>query len=253
MPWQTVLSLIVLTKWNVNRSDTAPKPEATNWHISQNPTTPSLNRYITNQEAYRGHRIQLAPGLGVNISFIPVDEKVRRLWLDDLSEIVVDVDVPLPNAQVIHLKRIAEIPIPFQSRSPLNRRTLMTVITNKNIYQFIIELTNYSTYQTIHIIPANEQTLQIDENTIARISHVEKGLEWAIQNRRILANSELVLRVREFIAAVRMGKPIYQAAQEQELYMSFIYELAKIGLKKHTFPFQKIKPNSEENPTKNES
>jgi len=201
----------------------------------------SLNRYITNQDAYRGQRIQLAPGLGVNISFMEVDEKVRRIWLDDLSEIVIDVDVPLPNAQVIHLKRIAEVTIPFQVRSPI-KRTLMTVITDKNIYQFIIELVSQSSYQTIHIIPENEQTLQIDENTIARISHVEKGLEWAIKNKRILENSELVIRVKEFVASVRMGKPIYQAAQEQGLYMSFIYELAKIGLKKHIFPFQKINP-----------
>jgi len=197
----------------------------------------SLNLYLPSDQAYRGYQIKLAPGLGINISFVQMQEKIKRIWLDDLSEIVIDVDVALPEAQIIHLKRIETLPIPFQSRSKL-KNTSLTVITDKNIYQFIIELVDKNFYQTIHIIPQKEPILELDEKTIARLSHVERGLERAIQERRILPNSSLILKVKEFISSARLGKPIPIAAQEQGLYLSFIYELARLGLRPPQFPIE---------------
>jgi len=200
-------------------------------------TEKSLNLYISSQDAYRGYRIKLAPGLGVNISFVQMEEKIKRIWLDDLSEIVIDVDVALPEAQIIHLKRIQELAIPFQARSK-QKNTSLTIITDKSIYQFIIELVDQNPYQTIHIIPQKEPILELDEKTIARLSHVERGLERAIQEKRLLPDSLLISKVREFVVSARRGKPIAIAAREQGLYLSFIYELARLGLKPPQFPIE---------------
>ena len=203
----------------------------------------SLNRFVPVYEAQRGIQVIVPPGLGVNISFLQTGEKVRRIWLDDLSELVIDVDEPLPDSRIIHLKRIDSLKIPFQVRARPSGNTLMTVVTDQNIYQFVLILRNTSDVQTIHITPDRDPILEIDSKTIARISHVENGLNQAIAQNRILPDSPLVLRIREFVAAVRMGQPIPQAAAQQGLFLSFIYELARLGLKHPVSPF--LPPKSE--------
>jgi len=190
----------------------------------------SLNVYVPSRDAYRGYVVQIPNGMGVNISFKELDERVRRIWLDDISETVIDVDEPLPMAQILHLKRIIRLSIPSQTRAEASR-TLLTVVTDKNIYQFILVPTASARSHTVHIIPEREPILELEKGVVARLSHVENGLNYAIKERRILPDSPLIARVKEFIAIARTGVSIPQAAERQGLYLSFIRELAKLGMR----------------------
>jgi hypothetical protein len=194
------------------------------------PVEHSLNLFVSSRDAARGYVVTVPDGMGVNISFRELGERVRRIWLDDISEVVIDVDEPLPSAQLLHLKRIVRLTIPNQTRAA-GSRTLLTVVTDRELYQFVLVPVPTARSHTIHIIPEREPVLQLDEKTVARLSHVENGLNYAIKERRILPDSPLVLRVREFIARARTGLSIPQAAEQQGLYLSFLQSLARLGMR----------------------
>jgi hypothetical protein len=90
---------------------------------------------------------------GTNLSFIPAGETIRKVWLDDPSQVTLDFDGPMcmqlaqesagtgdcenSAANVIHMRRIKKLPIPGL---PDTDTTLLTVITEgqgrKNLYAF---------------------------------------------------------------------------------------------------------------------
>ena len=81
---------------------------------------------------------------GTNLSFIPAGETIRKVWLDDPSQVTLDFDGPMcvqfgeesmdtgdcdnSAASVIHLRRIEKLDIPGL---PHTDNTLLTVITEK--------------------------------------------------------------------------------------------------------------------------
>lgn len=80
--------------------------------------------------------IGLAQGSGVNITFIPTGRTIQKVWLDDPTWVVFDVDGCLvgqtkecerPTATTIHLKRIN--PLRIQGMSSTGR-SLLTVVTS---------------------------------------------------------------------------------------------------------------------------
>ncbi len=90
---------------------------------------------------------------GTNLSFIPAGETVKKVWLDDPSQVTLDFDGPMcvqfggettntencenSAASVIHLRRIKKLDIPGL---PNTDKTLLTVITEgkskKRLYAF---------------------------------------------------------------------------------------------------------------------
>jgi hypothetical protein len=80
--------------------------------------------------------IGLAQGSGVNITFIPAGRIIQKVWLDDPTWIVFDVDGCLvgqttkcerPTATTVHLKRIN--PLRIQGMFSTGR-SLLTVVTS---------------------------------------------------------------------------------------------------------------------------
>ncbi|MEM1392843.1 MAG: hypothetical protein AAGG00_06020 [Cyanobacteria bacterium P01_H01_bin.150] len=81
---------------------------------------------------------------GTNLSFIPAGETIKKVWLDDPSQVTLDFDGPMcvqfgqdadtgdcenSAANVIHLRRIQKLDIPGL---PHTDNTLLTVITERN-------------------------------------------------------------------------------------------------------------------------
>ncbi len=82
---------------------------------------------------------------GTNLSFIPAGETIKKVWLDDPSQVTLDFDGPMcmqfgeesadtgdcedSAANVIHLRRIEKLDIPGL---PNTDNTLLTVITEGN-------------------------------------------------------------------------------------------------------------------------
>ncbi len=106
---------------------------------------------------------------GTNLSFIPTGETIKKVWLDDPSQVTLDFDGPMcqfgqdnntgncenSGANVIHLRRIKKLNIPGL---PNTDTTLLTVITEgqgrRNLYTFQV---NYGDgdpeYKTLAVYP----------------------------------------------------------------------------------------------------
>ena len=108
---------------------------------------------------------------GTNLSFIPTEEKIKKVWFNDPSQVTLDFDGPMclqfaqgnsnnlkncqnSGANVIHLRRIKKIDIPGL---PDVDQTLLTVITQKDgqnkLYSFRILYENSPEYHTLAIYP----------------------------------------------------------------------------------------------------
>ncbi|MFP4410667.1 hypothetical protein [Coleofasciculus sp.] len=112
--------------------------------------------------------IGLAPGSGVNITFIPSERIIQKVWLDDPTWVVVDVDGCLvgfstecehPTATTVHLKRIN--PLRIEGLSPTGR-SLLTVITSGEsgdlkISTFRIVQRSNPGVSIVEIIPSSEE------------------------------------------------------------------------------------------------
>lgn len=112
--------------------------------------------------------IGLAPGSGVNITFIPSERIIQKVWLDDPTWVVVDVDGCLvgystecerPTATTVHLKRINPLRIEGFSSTG---RSLLTVITSGEsgdlkISTFRIIQKSNPGASIVEIIPSSEE------------------------------------------------------------------------------------------------
>lgn len=105
---------------------------------------------------------------GTNLSFIPAGETIKKVWLDDPSQVTLDFDGPMcvqfgqnantgdcenSAASVIHLKRIKKLDIPGL---PHTDNTLLTVITEsqsqKRLYTFrVLYQENNPEYNTLAV------------------------------------------------------------------------------------------------------
>ena len=108
---------------------------------------------------------------GTNLSFIPTGERIKKVWLNDPSQVTIDFDGPMcvqlgqgnrttlgncqnSGANVIHLRRIKKIDIPGL---PEVSNTLLTVITQREgqtkLYTFRILYEDIPKYHTLAIYP----------------------------------------------------------------------------------------------------
>ncbi|MCF2147687.1 hypothetical protein IQ276_014925 [Desmonostoc muscorum LEGE 12446] len=109
---------------------------------------------------------------GTNLSFIPAGEVIKKVWLNDPSEVTIDFDGPVcmqfgqkPNtttgdcknsaANVIQLRRIPKLNIPGL---PKTENTLLTVVTEaqgrNKLYTFrVLYGENAPDYHTLAIYP----------------------------------------------------------------------------------------------------
>jgi hypothetical protein len=112
---------------------------------------------------------------GTNLSFLPSGEKIKKVWLNDPSQVTVDFDGPMcmqlgqggstgdcknSSANVIQLRRIQKLAIPG---APNAENTLLTVITEgqakTKLYTFRILYGNGNPeYHTLAVFPDTPST-----------------------------------------------------------------------------------------------
>lgn len=171
-------------------------------------------------------------GNGTNIDFTRTGETIQRAWLDDAHAIALDFDAALGergNASIVHLKRVTGIHFP---NLPETRSTLLTVITRspygKKTYLFDVRYgSGTPKYATLAVIPDIQPLAGNDET--ANWNAVERGLQRAIAQKLISANSPLNQRVQTFLTNVRNGMPIQQAAEQAKVSLAVVSKLAKMG------------------------
>lgn len=192
--------------------------------------------------------VELSPGYGVNISFIPTGEIVEKVWLDNPSFATLDVDGCLsglgsqgkpcqPNgARVLHLRGINPLNIPGL---PKTNSTLLTAITSgtsrQRVYLFRVALASGTPqYHTIEVTPVSVSTPSNTKyrsivDSISDYSVFSRGLAVAMQRGLIRTGQPLETRIRNFLARVQAGESIESAASTSGISLNLVERLAQLG------------------------
>jgi hypothetical protein len=195
------------------------------------------DRQIASLELHQGHSITL--------NFRYLNEFVRRIWLDNPSQVTLDFDDPgcaalgAPGecaATMIHLRRIH--PLNFPNLSP-TEATILTVLTDQALYKFRLSFpqSGSPTYYTVEVVP--DATVAVTPESAAQpgsfsnIQHIERGLAIAHSRNLIAEQDELWNRLQRFLNAVRQGVSIPDASQQAGVSQALIHRLAELGQTTH--------------------
>jgi hypothetical protein len=186
-------------------------------------------------------------GHGVAISFYAIGETIKKVWLDDPSQILVDTDgclegldqnCPNPGAGLIHLRRIKRVNIPGL---PQTNTTLLTVITQsssgeRRAYSFRLATSNGTPKYSQVVIKndvAQAQTSHTPQlsplvRTQQTINQIRGGIAIAIKNGQMTYNDELHQRLQKLIGYLQKGDDIPTAANKSSVSQELVNKL--IGL-----------------------
>jgi hypothetical protein len=196
--------------------------------------------------------INVWDGHGVSISFYQTGETIKRVWIDDPSQVLVDsdgcllgIDTRCQNhgAGLIHLRRINRVNI---SGLPQTSSTHLTVITEspggeKKSYHFrIVPSAGNPQYSQIAIVqdsppppePQPHIPLQSLSTNFQSAKNVRAGVTVAIKNEWMKPSDELHQRLNSFVTYVTQGDEIEVAANKASVSMDLVNKLIQIGMKK---------------------
>jgi hypothetical protein len=187
-------------------------------------------------------------GHGVAISFYEIGETIKKVWLDDPSQILLDTDGCLegldqncssPGAGLIHLRRIKRVNIPG---IPQTSTTLLTVITQsssgeRKAYSFRLATSNGTPkYSQVAIKAdvAREQTapkpqLQSLVKTQQTINQIRGGIVVAIKSGWILQQDELHQRLQKLIGYLQAGDDISTATNKASVSEDLVNKLIALN------------------------
>ena len=176
------------------------------------------------------------------INFRPTQEKIRQVTLGGAS-LSLSSDAPgclsseskgsseACSATVLYLQqKIPETIHPAQK----TQATRMTVLTDKNMYFFQIELlsSGYPVYSMVEIQPELRQYAPLI--SLDQITTLIKGFKVAAE-KEYLNNPELNRRVRNFLEMVRTEQSLESAAAKAGISMKVVNKLYELG-SRHLLP-----------------
>ncbi|MBD1822950.1 hypothetical protein H6F51_10670 [Cyanobacteria bacterium FACHB-DQ100] len=185
--------------------------------------------------------IELHAGHGVSLDFRPTRETIRKAWLDDPSQVTLDFDDAICQnanrqnsctASVIHLRRIQRLKFP---NLPATATTLLTVMSDRNLYTFRLTFPNSGSprYSAIAIQPnritSTSVATRIRGSSGAEL--IEQGLQVAAARRLISRRDALWNRLESLITLVRNGVQVADAARQVGVSQQLIARLVEMGLK----------------------
>lgn len=190
--------------------------------------------------------IALYPGHGTTLNFRPTGERIRKVWLDDPSQVTLDFDhagclgaeaKATCAASVIHLRRINRLNFPDL---PIVATTSLTVLTDRSLYKFHLTfpVSGSPSYYTVEIQPDRgvSSTPKLTRSKIqgqAGVQVLERGLQVAEARKLIMQGNALWHRVRSLLQLVRQGTSIPKAAQQVGVSEALIARLAEMGQETH--------------------
>ncbi|RCJ22874.1 hypothetical protein A6770_29360 [Nostoc minutum NIES-26] len=188
-------------------------------------------------------------GHGIAISFYEVNETIKRVWLDDPSQILVDTDGCLeginqncqnPGAGLIHLRRIKRVNIPGL---PQTSTTLLTIVTQsqtgeRKTYSFRLATAN-GTPKYSQVVISNDvdvdpkktprPQLQSLVTSYQTVSNIKKGMAVAIRNKWLNPQDELHQRLERFIKYLQLGDDLSTAADKAVVSLELVNKLIALG------------------------
>ena len=203
----------------------------------------------TGQSALAPPKIELSPGYGVNISFIPTGETVQKVWFDNPSFATLDADGCLSglggqqrecqrnSVSVLHLRLINPLTFPGL---PKTNSTLLTVITSgkagRHVYLFQVAKGSARSPQsyTIEITPRPETTSHVTRyrsvvESVLDWQTLQRGLTVAQQKGLIRQNQPLWNRIQNFLLRVKAGESVEPAAVASGISLDLVRRLEELG------------------------
>jgi hypothetical protein len=176
-------------------------------------------------------------GSGLNISFIPLAQKLVKVWLDDPSRLTVDFDAPLGSATAIHLKRINQLTFP--NLPPSGSQTLLTAIAvdqsgKRHRYQFRVLYGEKGTPRCygVSLIPDRPTPSQEPLLSAFEEMSLKRGLQVAINEGRISesqGNSSLQGKVEKYLQLRRQGIGELEARNRAGVSLALLVRLRDMG------------------------
>ncbi len=197
-------------------------------------------------------KIQVWNGSGVSISFYEVKEMVKRVWIDDPSQVLIDTDGCLEgidqncqnsSAGLLHLRRIKKVTVPGL---PQTSATLLTVITQtasgeRKVYHFQVTPSNsrpeYSQVSIISDKPSSRVTRPLLSPLVqtTRITkQIRAGMSVAISNGLLSSSDELHNRIEQFLTHFQAGEQMPTAAETAGVSLNLVNKLIELGQKNGT-------------------
>lgn len=186
-------------------------------------------------------------GHGVSISFYETGETIKRVWIDDPSQILLDSDGCLQGinedcetsgAGLLHLRRINRLNI---RGLPKVSATHLTIITEsprgRKSYHFkVAPASNKPQYSQIAIVPDLKPKPQrqkpIRKTPRIDTANISRGINRAVRDGLVSRNDELYKRVRKLIYTINNGENNLQlAASKAGVSMQLIRKLQELGNK----------------------
>lgn len=187
-------------------------------------------------------------GSGVSISFYEVNETIKRVWLDDPSQILVDTDGCLsgidqncqkPGAGLIHLRRIKRINIPGL---PQTTSTLLTVITEnsgkeRKAYSFRVAVSNgspkYSQISIVNDVVIDKKApiaqLQPILSNFQTTRDIKNGMTIAVRKKLLNPSDQLYQRLQQVVVYIQRGDDIKTAASIAAVSEELVNKLVEMG------------------------
>lgn len=202
--------------------------------------------------------IPLAPGTGVNISFIPSDATIEKAWLDNPSWLTLDADGCLVSrsaatsasrgapgtdanskrsevncqspSYVLHLRRINDLKFVGLPTTP---DTTLSVITRdrsgaRQISVFRLVRGN-STFHTVEVAPNQLQQAETSVIGSFNLDLVNRGREVAISRNLLRSGDSLDSKILNFINFVRNGTPSNTALTRSGVSLQLVNKLTQLG------------------------
>jgi len=188
--------------------------------------------------------VHLWSGYGTNLSFLPTNEHIVQVWIDDPARVALDFDEPLcptvaasdcvsGNPSVIHLRRIQGLDF---RHLPSASGTLLTVITkatngDRHLYEFRIEFGDGEpNYHTVAIQPSSPI------HSLLGPGDVRRGLAIAASRDLIHPEQDLWQRLQTFLDLTQQGLEILVAAEQAGVSLELITQLAEWGARARDDP-----------------
>jgi hypothetical protein len=201
-------------------------------------------------EKATGQTVKVWAGHGVSISFYRTEEVIKKIWLDDPSKFVIDVDGCLEGlgrcskegtgAGLIHLRRIETVKIPGLPQATYG--THLTVITEsgstKKSYHFrIVPGTGKPEYSQLEIIgdSSNDRELRqpkADYTAISDSKYIAKGMQFALSKQWITSDTPLWERLTKLVELRSLGEELTIAASNAGVSMQVVEKLMRLGGKR---------------------
>ncbi len=220
------------------------------------PATASIIRQIpasqVSGQTATGQTIKVWNGHGVSISFYQTGETIKKIWLDDPSNFVIDVDGCLEGlgkcsgegtgAGLIHLRRIQTVNIPGLPQA--HHGAHLTVITesagSKKSYHFkIVPGSGKPEYSQIEVISSvatskeeEEAKPKADYTALSDSKYIAKGMQTALEKQWITTNTPLWGRLTKLVEMRSQGEELTIAATNAGVSMKVVEKLMLLGGKR---------------------